>query len=74
MAAYTFCSRGLAESQAGISFGRGVSLASAGMMPISFWRAKVSSRTLSQPWSNWPLYLAIHSGVACCGAWPAAVA
>src|SRR6267154_4162372 len=31
------------------------------MTPNFFWRAKVSSRTLSQPWSNWPLYLSAHS-------------
>jgi len=54
MVAYTFCSRGLPIPRPESPFGRGVSLAWAGMMPISFWRAKVSSRILSQPWSNWP--------------------
>jgi len=49
------------ESQAGMPSERSVSLVSAGTTPRSFWRARVSSRTLSQPWSNWPLNFAIHS-------------
>jgi hypothetical protein len=44
------------------------------MIPISFWRAKVSSRSLSQPLANWPLYFAIHSFGAWCGACVAPVA
>ena len=36
---------------------RGVSSASAGITPSCFWRAKVSSRSRSQPWSNLPLVL-----------------
>ena len=50
------------SSQAGISSGRAVSSASGGITPSSFWRANVSSRSASQPWSNWPLYFADHSG------------
>ena len=38
-------------------------------MPSFFWFASVSSRSLSQPWSNCPLNLAIQSFVAWCGAW-----
>ena len=49
------------SSQAGISAGRAVSSASCGTTPSSFWRASVSSRSLSQPWSNLPLYFADHS-------------
>ncbi len=49
------------SSQAGISAWRGVSTASGGMTPSSFWRSKVISRCLSQPWANLPLYLSIHS-------------
>ena len=59
------------SSQAGISSGRSVSTASAGITPSFFWRAKVSSRSLSQPWSNLPLYLSIHSFGTWCGAWVA---
>ena len=33
----------------------------AGMTPSSFCRANVSSRSLSQPWSNLPSYLSAHS-------------
>ena len=57
------------SSQAGISSGRAVSSASAGMTPSFFWRANVSSRSLSQPWSNLPLYFSIHSFGTWCGAW-----
>ena len=42
------------SSQAGISAGRSVSSASAGMTPSSFWRAKVSLRSASHPASNRP--------------------
>ena len=49
------------SSQAGISSWRGVSSASAGITPSSFWRAKVRSRQASQPSSNWPAYLSAHS-------------
>ena len=49
------------SSQAGISSGRAVSSASGGITPSSFWRANVSSRNASQPWSNLPLYFADHS-------------
>ena len=41
--------------------GLGASLVPAGTTPSLIWRASVSSRSLSQPWSNLPLYLAIHS-------------
>ena len=42
-----------------------------GMTPIFFWRSKVSSRTLSQPWSNLPLYFSMKAFGACSGAWAA---
>ena len=50
------------SSQAGISAGRSVSSASAGITPSSFCRASVRSRSASQPSSNCPLYLSDHSG------------
>ena len=59
------------SSQLGISAGRAVSSASGGTTPRAFWRSSVSSRTLSQPWSNAPLYLADHSWGTWCGAWVA---
>src|SRR3546814_10623171 len=48
-------------SQAGSSAGRGVSTVDPGMMPAFFWRAKLSSRTLSHPWSKAPRKRLIHS-------------
>ena len=48
--------------------GASVSSASAGMTPSFFCRANVSSRSLSQPWSNLPLYLSAHSLGTWCGA------
>ena len=62
---------GSMSSQAGISLGRLVSSASGGTTPSFFWRARVSSRSLSQPWSNLPLYLSAHSLGTWCGAWVA---
>ena len=59
------------SSHAGISLWRAVSWQSAGMTPSFFCRAKVSSRSLSQPWSNLPLYLSAHSFGTWCGAWVA---
>ena len=56
------------SSQPGISSGRAVSSASGGITPSSFWRANVSSRSASQPWSNFPLYFADHSVATWCGA------
>ena len=56
------------SSQAGISSGRSVSSASGGITPSSCWRAKVSSRSASQPLSNCPLYLSDHSVGTWCGA------
>ena len=56
------------SSQAGISSWRGVSSASAGITPSSFWRANVPSRSASQPSSNSPLYLSAHSVGTWCGA------
>ena len=56
------------SSQAGISSGRSVSSASAGMTPSAFWRANVSLRSSSQPSSNAPLYLSDHSVGTWCGA------
>src|SRR5262249_31410352 len=53
---------------AGIPSGRVLSLVLGGTTPSLIWRASVSSRTLSQPWSNCPLYLSIHSFGAWCGA------
>ena len=44
----------------GIVLSRGVSSVLAGIQPSCFWRAKISSRSLSQPWSNLPLYLSAH--------------
>ena len=64
----------MSESQAGISAGRAVSFVPAGTTPRSICRASVSSRSLSQPWSNWPLYFAMYSFGAWCGAWVAPVA
>ena len=49
----------------------GVSSASSGKIPISFWRSKTSSRYASYPMSNLPLYFSIHSAGAWCGAWVA---
>jgi hypothetical protein len=68
MWAATFLWSALSESQAGMPVERSVSLVSCGTMPSVLWRASVSSRTLSQPWSNWPLNLAIQSLGAWCGA------
>ena len=56
------------SSHAGISAWRAVSSQSSGMTPSFFCRAKVSSRSLSQPWSNLPLYLSAHSLGTWCGA------
>ena len=39
-----------------------------GSRPAAFCRANVSSRSLSQPWSNLPLYLSAHSFGTWCGA------
>ncbi len=57
-----------------MSAGLFASFAFSGMMPSCFWRAKVSSRYLSQPPSNWPLNFAIHSFGTWCGACVAPVA
>ena len=54
-------SRRASRPRPGISSGRGVSWVSSGTMPSFFWRASVSSRSLSQPSSNLPLYLSDHS-------------
>ena len=56
------------SSQAGISSWRAVSSASGGITPSSFWRAKISSRSASQPASKRPLYLSAHSVGTWCGA------
>ena len=42
---------------------------SCGTIPSFFWRSSVSSRYLSQPSSNLPLYLSAHSFATWCGAW-----
>ena len=49
------------SSHAGNASFLGVSSASAGITPSAFCRAKVSSRSLSQPWSNLPLYLSAQA-------------
>ena len=59
------------SSQAGISLWRAVSSASAGITPSAFCRSMVSSRSRSQPWSNFPLYLSAHSVGTWWGAWVA---
>jgi hypothetical protein len=59
------------SSQAGISAGRAVSSASGGITPSCFWRAKVRSRSASQPSSKRPLYLADQSVGTWWGAWAA---
>ena len=51
-----------------IASGLGASLVPAGTTPSLIWRARVASRSASQPWSNLPLYLAIHSFGTWCGA------
>ena len=56
------------SSHAGISSGRSVSSASGGITPSSFWRAKLSSRSASQPSSKRPWYLSDHSTGTWCGA------
>ncbi|MCY1538780.1 hypothetical protein D9M68_743400 [compost metagenome] len=43
----------------------------AGTTPSFFWRARVSSRYLSQPMSNCPLYLSRQSAGGWCGEWVA---
>ena len=59
------------SSHAGISSCRTVRSQSAGITPSAFWRANVSSRSASHPWSNWPRYLSAHSAGTWCGAWVA---
>ena len=66
--AKSFFSSALSLSQSLMASGLGASLVPAGTTPSAIWRASVSSRSLSQPWSNLPLYLAIHSFGAWCGA------
>ena len=68
------CSSGVSWSQSLMSFGLGASFVFSGTMPSFFCRAKVSSRYLSHPPSNFPLNLAIHSCGTWCGAWVAPVA
>ena len=48
-------------SQSLIASGFGASFVPGGTMPSSICRARVSSRSLSQPWSNLPFQRAIHS-------------
>jgi hypothetical protein len=59
------CWTGSRLDQAGIASDLDVSTVLAGMIPKSFCRAKVSSRSLSQPASNMPLNQASQSA----GAW-----
>ena len=55
-----FSSAGISFHE-GISAGRGVSSASGGITPSSFWRANVRSRSASHPSSKAPRYFADHS-------------
>ena len=66
--AYSVFSSSESESQAGSASGLGVSSASGGITPSVFCRSKVSSRSLSQPWSNLPRYFSLHSTATWCGA------
>ncbi len=50
------------ESHAGSDSWRSVSSASAGITPNRFCRAKISSRSTSQPWSKRPRNGSLHSG------------
>jgi len=59
------------SSHASISAGLADSSVSGGITPSSFCLANVSSRIASQPWSNRPRYLSIHSWATWCGAWVA---
>ncbi len=59
--AYSFFSASPRESQAGNRPGRLVSSVSCGMTPSLFCRSMVSSRSLSQPPSNLPLYLSAQA-------------
>ena len=58
-------------SQSLISGGLGASLVPGGTTPIAICRASDCSRSLSQPMSNLPFHLAIHSFGTWCGAWVA---
>ena len=49
------------------SSGQGVSWVFAGITPSRFWLAKICSRSFSQPMSNLPLNLSIHSFFGWCG-------
>jgi len=51
--------------------GFGASFVPAGTTPMAICRASDSSRSTSQPLSNLPFHLAIHSGGTWCGAWVA---
>ncbi len=64
-------SSGVSAFQSLIASGFGASLVPGGTTPSLIWRARTSSRIASQPWSNLPLYLAIHSFGTWCGAWVA---
>ena len=59
--ANSFFSSALSLSQSLMASGLGASFVPGGTTPSLICRASVSSRSLSQPWSNLPLYLAIHS-------------
>ncbi len=69
--AKSFFSSGVSAAQSLMAAGFGASFVSGGTTPSRFCRASVSSRSASQPWSNWPLYLAIHAFGTWCGAWVA---
>jgi hypothetical protein len=49
----------------------GASFVPRGTTPSAIWRASVSSRILSQPWSNLPFHRSIHARGTWCGAWVA---
>ena len=55
-------------SQSLIAGGLGASFVPGGTTPIAICRASVSSRSLSQPWSNLPFHLSIQAFGTWCGA------
>ncbi len=55
-------------SQSLMASGLGASFVPGGTTPCWIWRASVSSRTLSQPWSNLPFHLSIQTFGTWCGA------
>jgi hypothetical protein len=56
------------DAQSLIASGLGASFVPGGTIPNLIWRASVSSRMTSHPWSNLPFHRAIHSFGTWCGA------